>query len=201
VDGVIRVLVAVGDCVSPQTLVATVEGASAAIPEQDLWRGLTLARDRTEEQGPKQSMRLLADIALRSLSEAINDPTSAVRALDQIEAILVELGLSDLDVGTVRDEGGAPRVLYPAPTWSELLDLGVVEIQYYGERHVQVDRRLAAMYGHLMAVLPESRRPPIERLAARRTATVERSFRADASLRIMASLGDRQGLGHTFVEG
>jgi uncharacterized membrane protein len=201
VDGVVRVKAAVGDSVSPQTRVAVVEGGNGRIPDRELWQALHLARDRSEEQGPKQSMRLLVDIALRALSHGINDPTSAVRALDQIEGLLVELGRSELDIGRVRDADGAVRLTFPAPTWEEYLDLGVTEIQFYGQNSVQVDRRLAAVYAHLTRVVPEPRRAAVDRLAAGRLETVERSFYEEPSLRRMAAGSDRQGLGHTFVDG
>jgi uncharacterized membrane protein len=201
VDGVIRVRAAVGDSLSPQTRVAVVEGGKGRIPDWELWSALYLARDRTEEQGPKQSIRLLVDIALRSLSLGINDPTSAVRALDQIEGLLVELGRSDLDIGRVRDAEGVLRLTFPAPTWEEYLELGVTEIQFYGHNSVQVDRRLAAVYAHLRRVVPEPRQAAVERLAARGLATVEHSFPEEAWLRRMAAGGDRQGLGHTLLDG
>ncbi len=143
VDGVIRVFVAIGDCVSPLTRVAVVEGARAGvapIPAEEMWSSIHLARDRTDEQGPKQSIRLLVDIALRALSAGINDPTSAVRALDQIEGLLIVLGRSNLDIGRVRDASGDLRLVHPAPTWDEYLDLAVTEIQYYGQDAVHADR-------------------------------------------------------------
>jgi uncharacterized membrane protein len=53
------------------------------------------------------------DIAIKALSPAINDPTTAVQALDHIEDLLQRLGERDLEVGQVRDEGGALRVIFP----------------------------------------------------------------------------------------
>jgi uncharacterized membrane protein len=46
---------------------------------------MDLGDDRTFEQDPKYALRLLVDIAIKALSPAINDPTTAVQALDQIE--------------------------------------------------------------------------------------------------------------------
>jgi uncharacterized membrane protein len=202
VGGVVRVKTAVGDSVSPYTRVAVIEGGKSRVPDRHLWSAIYLARDRSEEQGPKPSIRLLVDIALRALSHGINDPTTAVRALDQIEGLLVDLGRSDLDIGRVRDSEGVLRLTFPAPTWEEYLDLSVTEIQFYGQNSLQVDRRLAALYAHLMRVVPEPRRAAVERHAARRLETVDRSsLSEEAWLRSMASGSDRQGLGHTFMDG
>jgi hypothetical protein len=48
--------------------------------------------ERTSEQDPKYPVRLLVDIAIKALSPAINDPTTAVQAIDQIEDLLRRLG-------------------------------------------------------------------------------------------------------------
>jgi uncharacterized membrane protein len=40
--------------------------------------------ERTFDQDPALAIRVLVDIALRALSPALNDPTSAVQALDAI---------------------------------------------------------------------------------------------------------------------
>ena len=48
-----------------------------------------LGSQRTFEQDPKYAIRLLVDIAIKSLSPAINDPTTAVQALDQMEDLLL----------------------------------------------------------------------------------------------------------------
>jgi uncharacterized membrane protein len=197
---VIRVLPAVGDPVAPCTRLAVVEGAHR-IPQAHLLAALWLANDRTGELSPKQSLRLLVDIALHALSHGINDPTSAVRALDQIESLLVELGRSYLGDGRARDAAGSTRVVYPPLTWEECLELGSIEIQDYGSHALQVDRRLAAMYEHLLRVLPEPRRSAVRRLDERRIASVERVFHGDDSLRWMAERADRQGLGHTASGG
>ena len=45
--------------------------------------GIELGAERTFEQDPKYALRLLVDIAIRALSPAVNDPITAVQALDQ----------------------------------------------------------------------------------------------------------------------
>ena len=49
-------------------------------------------------------MRILVDIAIKALSPAINDPTTAVQALDQIEDILLMLAGRRLPDGVYQDE-------------------------------------------------------------------------------------------------
>jgi len=83
--GMIEVLVAVGDTVVELTPLLHVCGTQEPIPEEKLRNAIELGNQRTFEQDPKYAIRLLVDIAIKALSPAVNDPTTAVQALDQIE--------------------------------------------------------------------------------------------------------------------
>jgi len=50
-----------------------------------------LGRERTLEQDLAFALRILVDIAVRALSPAVNDPTTAVQVLDDIEDVLLHL--------------------------------------------------------------------------------------------------------------
>ena len=105
--------------------------AGTALPEQALLRAVQVGRERTFEQDPKYPMRLLVDIAIKALSPAINDPTTAVQAIDQIEDLLRRLG-GELDAGGVADAQGVLRLVFPTPTWEDYLALAFDEIRQYG---------------------------------------------------------------------
>ncbi|MEO6575768.1 MAG: DUF2254 family protein, partial [Polyangiaceae bacterium] len=194
-DVFIRIPLAVGDAVAEGAQLAFVDGGFGPVSEKGIRDAITLASDRSHEDGPKQDMRLLVDIAIRALSSAVNDPTTAVHSLDQLEALLVRLGQSNLDIGRVRDSSGAVRVVYDSATWEEYLELGVTEIQQYGADAVQVERRMAALLELLEAVVPEERRAAVARFAGERLSAIRRRFPA-GPLRARAERHDRQGLGH-----
>jgi uncharacterized membrane protein len=139
-------------------------------------------------------MRLLVDIAIRALSPAINDPTTAVQALDQIEDLLLRLGQRHLEIGQYRDSDGKLRLVVPFPTWDDLLRLAFDEISFYGATSVQVMRRMNALVADLSRSVPKERRPAIELWDARLKGIIARSF-ADGEERLEASKEDRQGLG------
>jgi uncharacterized membrane protein len=88
------------------------------------------------------AIRLLVDIAIRALSPAVNDPTTAVQALDQIEDLLRRLGCRQLEAGYALDAAGKIRVIFPVPTWQDYLALAFDEIRQFGAASIQVDRRL-----------------------------------------------------------
>src|SRR5205814_622215 len=149
---------------------------------------------RTFEQDPQYAIRLLVDIAIRALSPAVNDPTTAVQALDEIGDLLLRLGRSALGGGALRDPSGAVRVVLPVPSWDDFLRLAFEEITAYGASSVQVMRRMNALVSELTAALPPERRTALEYWRRRLDVSIERHF-VDLDERRDASTRDRQGLG------
>jgi uncharacterized membrane protein len=192
--GVIEMVAAVGDTVLELTPIMHVYGAGQPVDERNLCRGVEMGEERTFEQDPKYAIRLLADIAIKALSPAINDPTTAVQALDQIEDLLLRLGQRHLEIGKYYDSDDRLRLVVPFPTWDDLLRLAFDEISAYGATSVQVMRRMNALIADLTRAVPEERRATVKYWNARLKATIERSF-ADSEQRMEALKEDRQGLG------
>jgi uncharacterized membrane protein len=192
--GVIEMVAAVGETVVESTPLLRVFGTERPIDERKLRNAIVIGSERTFEQDPKYAIRLLVDIAIKALSPAINDPTTAVQALDQIEDLLLRLGQRKLEIGTYRDSDGKLRLVVPFPTWDDLTSLAFDEICAYGATSVQVMRRMNALVTDLMKAVPEERRPTLSYWHERLRATITRSF-ADTEERIEASTEDRQGLG------
>ncbi len=196
-DAVVVMAQAVGDTVFDSTPLLTVHGAGARIPEHDLMRAVRLSPERTFEQDPKYPLRLLVDIAIKALSPAINDPTTAVQAIDQIEDLLRRLGRRDLDAGYARDRDGALRLVYPMPTWEDYLTLAFDEIRQYGASSVQVMRRLRSTLVELAASQASAERADaVQRYLKHLDLVIERSPLDDED-RLKARQEDRQGLGLT----
>jgi uncharacterized membrane protein len=195
VGGVIVLACAVGDTIVENTLLLQVHGAKVALSETDLRRTIHLGLARTAEQDPKYPIRLLVDIAIRALSPAINDPTTAVQAIDQIEDLLRRLGRRDLDAGYARDANGVLRLVFPMPTWEDYLTLAFDEIRQYGAGSVQVMRRLrSALVGLADSVVADARVEAVRRYLTHLDAAIGRSS-LDADDQEMARDEDRQGLG------
>ncbi len=194
-DAVIEIEAAIGDTLMDGMPLLRVLGAPQAIEEQKLRNQIALGEQRTFEQDPKYAIRILVDIAIRALSPAINDPTTAVQALDQIEDLLLRLGrCASLEIGIVRSRDGEVRLVVPCPAWEDFLCLAFDEIQFYGASSIQVMRRMNALIADLISLLPEKRNTALRGWERRLQATIERSF-ADAEEKLEASMEDRQGLG------
>jgi uncharacterized membrane protein len=192
---VIVMVCGVGDTLVENTLLLQVHGARTTLPERDLLRAIHFGFERTSEQDPKYPIRLLVDIAIKALSPAINDPTTAVQAIDQIEDLLRRLGGHDLDAGYGYDADGVLRLIFPMPTWEDYLVLAFDEIRHYGAGSVQVMRRLkSALLGLADSVTADTRIEAVHRYLKQLDLTVDRSDLA-ADDQKTARQEDRQGLG------
>jgi uncharacterized membrane protein len=185
---------AVGDTAMEGMPLLRVHGGKASIPEPRLRRLIRLGPERTFEQDPKYALRLLVDIAIKALSPAINDPTTAVQALDQIEDLLLRLGQSDLAAGQARDGRGRLRLVVPVPGWDDFLVLAFDEIRYCGANSIQVMRRMRALLQDLQMQVPAERRPALLYYLERVDKGIGRTFE-DQDDRRDALDPDRQGLG------
>jgi uncharacterized membrane protein len=195
-DVVIEIVSAVGNTLVESTPLLRVYGGDEQVSERALRKAIRTGTERTFEQDPKYSIRLLVDIAIRALSPAVNDPMTAVQALDHIEDLLLRLGRRRLEIGAIHDSTGQIRLVMVVPSWKNFLDLAFTEIRCYGAGNVQVMRRMKAMLSDLIEALPDERRPSLRFQQERLDATIARSF-ADMEDQLAASEEDREGLGVT----
>ncbi|MBP0466269.1 DUF2254 domain-containing protein [Roseomonas sp. PWR1] len=193
----IEVECAVGDMMMEGSVMLRVRGGAGTIPEAALRGAVRLGADRTFEQDPKYPLRLLVDIAIKALSPAINDPTTAVQALDQIEDLLRRLARHELEDGRLADASGTVRLVFPTPEWEDYLALAFDEIRVFGATSVQVMRRLRSALVGLAELLGEHERAAsIERYLRHMDAAIEHSP-FDEQDRAAARQEDPQGLGLT----
>jgi uncharacterized membrane protein len=193
--GVVVMMCAVGDSLVEGTLLLQIHDAESRLPEKELMRTIRLGRERTFEQDPKYPIRILVDIAIKALSPAINDPTTAVQTIDQIEDLLRRLGECDLDAGYASDANGVVRLIFPMPTWEDYLTLAFDEVRQYGVTSVQVMRRLRSALVGLADSLSSAERADAARRYLEHLDLVIEHSTLDAKDRLMAHREDRQGLG------
>ena len=189
----IEVVPQVGDSVTHGDPVFRLYGGTA-IDSKKLLQHIALERERTLEQDPAFAFRIIVDIASKALSPAINDPTTAVLALDQIHNLLREVGIRRLDTGLVHDSTGRLRLVYRTPDWDDFVGLAVTEIRQFGANSTQVVRRMRAMLENLIPLLPSHRSAVLRRELDLLKSTVDRGFAVLAD-RERADLPDFQGLG------
>jgi uncharacterized membrane protein len=193
--GTIVMACAVGDTLLEGAILLRVHDAGTLLPEGALLSAVSLGRQRTFEQDPKYPIRLLVDIAIKALSPAINDPTTAVQTIDQLEDLLRRLGSAELDAGYITDENGLLRLVFPTPTWEDYLTLAFDEIRQFGSSSVQVMRRMrSALVGLLDSLPSQERADAVRRYLKHLDQAVEASA-FDFEDQRMALQEDRQGIG------
>jgi uncharacterized membrane protein len=193
-DALIEFVPAIGETVAESGPLVNVWGGRHPIDERRIRAALVIGDERTFEQDPKYALRLLVDIAIRALSPAINDPTTAVQALDQISDLLLRLARRKLEIGAHTDAHGVPRLIIPYPSWDDFLRLGFDEIRAYGANSIQIARRMGAVIADLLPLVPERRRSALISWQSRLERTIARTF-PDREDQLEASIEDRQGLG------
>lgn len=155
-DAVVVIHSSVGDDVRRKAQVITVHGTTKIDPDR-LLAAFDTGIDRTFDQDPLLAFRLLADIAVRALSPAVNDPATAIAALGHAYDLLTLIADRDLDVGVVRNRGGSARVVVNMPTWSRFVGEALDDVMFYGRTAPSVRSRLGVLLDELAAAVPIER--------------------------------------------
>ena len=139
--------------------------------DQDSAHRLVAAAGRCLSTGPEPTasedvgygLRQLVDVANKALSPGINDPTTAIHALNHLAALLCALTAYDLGTEVLRDDDGRIRVLLHRPDLEAYIDLAFSQPRRYGAADPQV---LETIYTALLSLSQLAR--PVHRPALRR---------------------------------
>jgi uncharacterized membrane protein len=198
-ESLILLVPQVGDFIARGEPLFLVLHGGKSIDERVLHNSVALGPERTMEHDPAFPFRILVDIAAKALSPAVNDPTTAVLAIDQIHRLLRQVGMRYLGDGMIRDNMGQLRLIIRTPNWEDYLSLAISEIRLYGAGSLQVMRRLRAMIENLIEFLPQKRIAPLHKELNLIHRLVERVF-ADPEDRASADIADYQGLGGSRLD-
>ena len=193
-DCVVELVPQMGDFVAAGSPLFRISGGKGAPSANALCQSVALGQERTMEQDPAFAFRIMVDIASKALSPAINDPTTAVLAIDQIHHLLRSVGGRHLDEGLAHDRSGALRLVYRTPDWEDFVYLAVTEIRQFGGTSIQVARRLRAMLENLTQVLPPERTALLRRELTLLQRSAQRFF-PEVEDQALADVSDLQGVG------
>jgi uncharacterized membrane protein len=186
---------ALGEFVPAGATLFEIAGPAERVDKKAAIRSIELGLERTLDQDMAYGLRLLVDIAERSLSDgAFLDPTTAVQAIDRLHDCLRQLAPRPFPDGRYRDERGEVRLVTPAMTWEDYVHLAFDEIRMAGAGSPQVARRLRAALEDLLSVAPPERRSPLEEQLDLLQSGIEAST-SEVSDRTNASRGDATGQG------
>lgn len=193
-NSVIEFAPQVGDFVGADEPLFYLRGGATAVDEDALRSCVILGSERTIEQDPLFALRILVDIAIKALSAAINDPTTAVLAIDQLQRVLRRAGMCNLRTDSIPGSTGTLRVIFRTPDWDDFIHLAFAEIRFYGASNVQIARRLRAMIINLTHTLPEERHAALRQELDLLDRMIEKLYLLPEDL-ALARIPDSQGLG------
>jgi len=191
--GVIEFVPRVGDFLGVGEPLFHLYGGAAEIPDRKLRAAVAFGQERTVEQDPTFAFRILVDIAIKALSPAINDPTTAVLAIDQLHRLVRKVGQRHLHDDEVRDNEGKLRLILRTPNWEDFVHLSFSEIRHYGAGNLQIARRLRAMIENLGRTLPDHRQAALNIELDLLDRTIDRHYTFPEEL-ALARIADTQGL-------
>jgi uncharacterized membrane protein len=190
-DAWLELAVGVGEYLDQGMPFARVHGSR--LDGSDVERLLLVRTERTFFQDPAFGFRQLADVATRALSPAVNDPTTAVQAIDRISDALLVTGRNPDPTGFRVDAEGRVRLQRRLRKFEDLLILSMTEILRYGADAPQVVRRVRAVLADLERALPNERHAAIARERELLDAAVQSAL--PPAFTSVASIPDRIGLG------
>jgi uncharacterized membrane protein len=196
-DCVLEMVPALGAFVPAETPLFRVVGDKGRLDVDRVTAAVRLGLERTLDQDVAYGMRMLVDMAERSLAESpFLDPTTAVQAIDRLHDCLRQLAQRELPDGLYRDATGTVRVVLPVMDWDAFLNLAFDEIRLAGARSPQVTRRMVAALADLETVVPPERLSAVRRQHAAVLSAVAAEV-SDSDDIEFALQPDRQGIGVT----
>lgn len=124
-------------------------------------RAFVLGHEPTPEQDLSFGIIEISDIAVKALSPAVNDPTTALRCIDHLGNILLEIGQRGEQPPPTPTEG-PPRFLPRPVDFERLVGMGFDQIRHFGASNAIIGRKLVDLLAQLLELLPADRRGPIE---------------------------------------
>ena len=176
---VIQVERRVGEFISRNALLLSL------LPEQKMSQELLDALHSAFDIGTERTMygdapfgiRQLVDIALKAISPAINDPTTAVDCINYLANLLSLAARHPDPSGRLYDEAGKLRLILPMPTFGMMLDLAFNQIRHYSSREVTITLRLLDALAEIaQATNDPTRRGAIWQHVAMISRSVDRSI-------------------------
>jgi uncharacterized membrane protein len=191
----IELVAGIGDFVPAGAPLARVIDACADIESSAITDAVDLRLERNLEHDVAYGIRMLVDIAERSLGGAgFQDPTTAVQAIDRIHDCMRQLAARPFPDPTERSTDGRVRLVVPQMDWAAYVHLAFDEIRLAGAGSPQVPRRLRAALEDLLTVAPPDRRAAVRaQLDLLDASTVD--AQGDPRDVAAARIPDRQGLG------
>jgi len=132
---------------------------------EDLLGAFDIGPARTLQQDVEFGVLQIVDIALKAISPAVNDPTTAIGCVDQLSRILIRFASREKPPAILYDPPGVFRVHIPWVDFEKLLESAFEQIRLYSTRDVAVSLRLLRALADIASATPN---PVLRRILADR---------------------------------
>jgi uncharacterized membrane protein len=112
---------------------------------------------RTMEQDVDFGLLQLVDIALKAISPAVNDPSTAINCIDQLSRLLSVVAAREPRPSALFEPPGVARVVFRPTSFDHLLEVAFAQIVHYGRSDFAVSLRVMRALGDIAAVTRDPR--------------------------------------------
>jgi uncharacterized membrane protein len=153
----VRVLRRVGHFVPAGIPLAIVSKGNRLAPEGtvELLAAFDIGPTRTLQQDVEFGVLQIVDIALRAISPAVNDPTTAINCVDQLSRILIRFASREPPDDLLYDPPGIVRASIEWIRFDRLLISAFEQIRMYSRTDKAVSLRLLRALGDIAASTPD----------------------------------------------
>lgn len=116
---------------------------------------LTCARPGRSSRTSSSGILQIVDIALRAISPAVNDPSTAINCVDQLSRILIRFASREEAASLRYDPPGVLRVSIPWPGFERLVDSAFDQIRLYSRADVAVSLRMLRALADIATTIPD----------------------------------------------
>ena len=128
------------------------KGERLSAEDQTQFRqALDLGPTRTFQQDVEFGVLQIVDIALRAISPAVNDPTTAICCVDQLSRLMIRFASREMPEPLYYDLYGTARVSLKWINFERLLDSAFEQIRMYSKTDTAVSLRLLRALGDIVA--------------------------------------------------
>jgi uncharacterized membrane protein len=153
----IRVLRRVGHFVPAGIPLTMVSKGDRLPPEgtSELLAAFDCGPTRTLQQDVEFGVLQIVDVALKAISPAVNDPTTAISCVDQLSRILIRFASREPPEELLYDPPGIVRASIGWIHFERLLEAAFEQIRMYSKTDVAVSLRLLRALGDIAASTPD----------------------------------------------
>jgi uncharacterized membrane protein len=120
---------------------------------------------RTSQQDLEFGVLQIVDIALKAISPAVNDPSTAISCVDQLSRVLIRFASREPPESMLFDPPGMVRVIILWTDFDRMLDSAFEQIRLYSQGDIAVSLRMLRALGDIATTAPD---PAFRRTLAER---------------------------------